>query len=431
MVIITKIHDKYYNIENFNHPGGKDAIWHAYGRDATAMFEMYHPFVDKEKLYSVLQKYETTISDSKTYLLPGENDVPQFEYDTDFSKEVKQEVIEYFINNAKKSNTSMRKITKASSSRWMLITLLNTLHILSIYWWLTGSIYGMFAFPFFTWLSSVNTSHDALHFSLSHDPNINKLLSFFGIQYYTPLVWYYEHNISHHAYTNMKDKDVDIYHGKKFLRLSKYTKYSYIHKFQRFLFILKFLFANVEPQLFNIIAIFKNTYFHIIPKYNDYNMEVIDKIIFFSYFICRYLVSYYWFGNLFHVLIPTIISNILLIFNSQITHLHENTFHVEKDWYKHQVINSSNHSIPKNNSITLYHTFAYIFSGGLNYQIEHHLFPGINHCHYPDIQPIVEKICKKHGITYNNFDGYYDAFRSYYKHICDLSIDDSNENKLS
>jgi cytochrome b involved in lipid metabolism len=42
MVIITKIHNKYYNIEDFNHPRGKDAIWHAYGRDATAMFEMYH-----------------------------------------------------------------------------------------------------------------------------------------------------------------------------------------------------------------------------------------------------------------------------------------------------------------------------------------------------------------------------------------------------
>ena len=55
-MIITKIHNKYYNIENFNHPGGKDAIWHAYGRDATAMFEMYHPFVNKETLQNILQK---------------------------------------------------------------------------------------------------------------------------------------------------------------------------------------------------------------------------------------------------------------------------------------------------------------------------------------------------------------------------------------
>ncbi len=54
MVIITKIHNKYYNIENFKHPSGDDAIWHSFGRDATAMFEMYHPFANKEKIQNYL-----------------------------------------------------------------------------------------------------------------------------------------------------------------------------------------------------------------------------------------------------------------------------------------------------------------------------------------------------------------------------------------
>ena len=40
MVIITKIHNKYYNVENFNHQGGKDSIFHSYGRDSSAIFEM-------------------------------------------------------------------------------------------------------------------------------------------------------------------------------------------------------------------------------------------------------------------------------------------------------------------------------------------------------------------------------------------------------
>jgi len=104
--------------------------------------------------------------------------------------------------------------------------------------------------------------------------------------------------------------------------------------------------------------------------------------------------------------------------NSQITHLYHDTFHHEKDWYKHQVLTSSNHSIGS--------TFRYIFSGGLNYQIEHHLFHGVNHCHYPCIQPIVEKICKKHNITYKKFDGYSDALSSYYKHIIILSFNKKN-----
>ena len=102
MVIITKIHNKYYNVENFKHPGGDDAIWHSYGRDSTAMFEMYHPFVNKEKLQTILSKYEVEAEQAKSYLLPGEDNVPQFEYDTQFSKEVKQEVHNYFQEEAKK-----------------------------------------------------------------------------------------------------------------------------------------------------------------------------------------------------------------------------------------------------------------------------------------------------------------------------------------
>lgn len=427
MVIITKIHNKYYNIENFNHPGGKDAIWHAYGRDATAMFEMYHPFVNKETIYSILQKYETAPHEAKMHLLPGEDDVPQFDYDTEFSKDIKKEVFNYFKSQAAENNTSIQKITKASSSRWMLITLLNMLHMLSIYWWIKGSIYGLFAFPIFSWILSVHTIHDACHFSLSDNSKINKIYSYFGLEYYTPLIWYHQHNISHHAYTNIKDRDVDIYHSKNIIRLSKYTKYSYIHRFQSFLIVLQYLLSNLGTEIINSVTFYKNTYFDIIPKYNVYSMVVQDKIIFFSHFICRYVILYYWFNSLFHVIFPMFISNALFIINSQITHLHENTFHNEKDWYKHQVITSSNHSIPKNNYTTLYNIFAYIFSGGLNYQIEHHLFPGVNHCHYPHIQPIIEKICKKHNVTYNNFNGYYDAFCSYYKHICDLSIDDSKE----
>jgi delta11-fatty-acid desaturase len=117
--------------------------------------------------------------------------------------------------------------------------------------------------------------------------------------------------------------------------------------------------------------------------------------------------------------LPVFIQNSLFAFNSQITHLHHDSFQNEKDWYKHQVLTSSNHSIGS--------TFGYIFSGGLNYQIEHHLFPGVNHCHLPYIQPIVEKICVKHGVSYKKFNGYYDAFCSYYKHIVSLSYDENED----
>ena len=112
-------------------------------------------------------------------------------------------------------------------------------------------------------------------------------------------------------------------------------------------------------------------------------------------------------------MLPQIIFSVCFIVNSQITHLHEDSFHRERDWYKHQVITSSNHSIGS--------TLGYVFSGGLNYQIEHHLFPSINHCHYPAIQPIIKSICKKHSVPYKCFDGYLDAIYSYLNHMQKLS----------
>ena len=207
MVIITKIRNKYYNIENFKHPGGEDAIWHSYGRDSTAMFEMYHPFVNKDKLQNILSKYEISSDkvseeEAKQFLLQGEDNVPQFEYETEFSKEVKQEVYNYFQKEAKKNNTTIRKITKASMGRWILIIFLNMLRILSIIGWLNGYIYGLFAFPLLFWLNT-SVFHDACHFALSVNPFINKLFSYSLFEFTFPKIWYYQHNISHHSYTNI------------------------------------------------------------------------------------------------------------------------------------------------------------------------------------------------------------------------------------
>ena len=55
------------------------------------------------------------------------------------------------------------------------------------------------------------------------------------------------------------------------------------------------------------------------------------------------------------------------------------------------------------------------FVGGLNFQIEHHLFPRICHIHYPRIARIVEKTCRQHGIRYHAFPSVSSAVRSHYR----------------
>ena len=56
-----------------------------------------------------------------------------------------------------------------------------------------------------------------------------------------------------------------------------------------------------------------------------------------------------------------------------------------------------------------------VLMGGLNYQIEHHLFPKVCSVHYPEIRPIVQDAARKHGIPYNEAPTLWAAIRSHYR----------------
>jgi linoleoyl-CoA desaturase len=65
---------------------------------------------------------------------------------------------------------------------------------------------------------------------------------------------------------------------------------------------------------------------------------------------------------------------------------------IEEEWAIHQVKTTANFAT-KNKIVTW-------LVGGLNFQIEHHLFPKISHIHYPAISKIVKQVCREHGIGY-------------------------------
>ena len=105
--------------------------------------------------------------------------------------------------------------------------------------------------------------------------------------------------------------------------------------------------------------------------------------------------------------------SLLFMLHSQITHLHSNCMINDNDWYKHQVITAYNYGVNK--------PIYYILSGGLNYQIEHHLFPGVNQIHHNNLNHIIKKICNKYNVEYKYFNNYYDAIKSYYKYLIKIS----------
>src|SRR5690606_12214462 len=65
---------------------------------------------------------------------------------------------------------------------------------------------------------------------------------------------------------------------------------------------------------------------------------------------------------------------------------------MEQEWAVHQVITTANFAT-KSKLVSW-------FLGGLNFQVEHHLFPGISHIHYPQINKLVKETCREFNVAY-------------------------------
>jgi linoleoyl-CoA desaturase len=99
----------------------------------------------------------------------------------------------------------------------------------------------------------------------------------------------------------------------------------------------------------------------------------------------------------------------------QLAHVVEGTEHptentegnIENTWFIHQMETTSDFA--HGNDLLCW------YIGGLNYQIEHHLFPKICSIHYPAIAPIVQKVAKKHDVPYHYQETLLKAIRSHYR----------------
>lgn len=422
---IVKIHNKYYDITSFNHPGGPIAIMAANRRDATALFESHHPFSDRTMMNDILKRYEIHEEREKceNYLLPGEKENGDlFDWEetlkSDFTVEVRDKVKKHFTEKAKERGVSFSQATKATPQKWCewgcfmgasLWSFYVMLYSQSIFWsWLN-----MFIFPSLYWMSG-GMFHDGGHFAISCDWRIN-----WGMQYIyrvisSPYDWLHEHIIGHHPYTNIYNKDPDLHNSDGEVRLtdSQVWNKRYEGQEMKFVLISNFILAglNIKNSLFLIVT----------QKYNGCVYKIpIDMISNFMNFFGIFLYGYMFYVMPFHiwtpfyaikhVIIPYLIGSSIFALNSTINHFQKESIKGQnKNWYIHQVNTSSNFGR---------HFPHYYLSLGLNYQIEHHLFPNINHCHLQDIQPIVKSLCEKHNIPYNYKSGYKEALTDLYEQI--------------
>lgn len=430
--ILTRIHSKWYDLSKFDHPGGPVALGLAKGRDATALFESHHYFMARQKLLQILVKYEVPANEATALRTQDRrDDGSPYDWsgiDKDgFAIELRGLVVGYFSSLAKERGISAVEATKATPKRWLVICSFLGLFFAS----LPAFVQGRWAFiaitPILAWLSIVNYWHDATHFALSSNWRINAALPYLLPLLSSPRMWYHHHVIGHHVYTNIGHKDPDLAHAPQLMREHESIRWRPAHLNQARLpniLLIWSVASGIGLNLLNDIrATAKLKYNNVVSCEKTSATRLAAHLggrVVYVYvaFVWPFTIFPLWKAAIWS-LVPNAIFSICFMLNTQINHLVGPCAHAsDSSFHKHQVVTAQNFG---NDSLVCYY-----FSGGLNYQIEHHLFPTINHCHLPALSPGVKQLCKKYGVQYNYVSGYGEAVTEHFAHTASMAKPNSD-----
>jgi linoleoyl-CoA desaturase len=265
--------------------------------------------------------------------------------------------------------------------------------------------------------------HDSNHGSYSDNKRVNTVIGdIVNVVGGYDVTWRIQHNILHHTYTNIDGLDEDIDAG-MLLRFSPNSKH---YGFQRFQHIYAwFLYCLLTLQW----VTYKD--YRLLVIYNKKGLLKKEKItlgkailelsIYKVIYVTYALVLPIMFSGMswqmvlagFMLLHATAGLGLSCIF--QLAHVVETSEYplptddrkMQNSWAIHQLLNTANFSTRSR----MMHWFA----GGLNFQVEHHLFPHISHVHYPQIAVIVKNTAKEYGIPYYEMPTFLFALKEHAK----------------
>lgn len=255
-------------------------------------------------------------------------------------------------------------------------------------------------------LIGFNVMHDACHGSYSENKTINDLMGYsLNILGGNSFMWKQKHNIIHHTYTNVDGLDDDIAKH-PFIRMCSTQKWVKAHKYQHlyltFLYGISSIFWIFYQDFVKYFS--KMVYTTPLPKMpkSEHIIFWLSKVFYLIVYIIVPIVVVGWQTWLVGFLLMHLCMGITLSVIFQLAHVvedtsfeyvgHNDTIQIENEWAIHQIKTTANFS-PNSKIISW-------LVGGLNYQIEHHLFPRISHIHYPEISKIVAKTCQDFDIPY-------------------------------
>ncbi len=330
-------------------------------------------------------------------------------HNAEFYKVLRQRVSEHFKTNNKSRHADANMVIKTVFMLClyfipfvMILTLdLGVLSTLGL-WALMG--FGMAGI-------GLSVMHDANHGAYSRAAFINKSLGFLlNIVGGSDVNWRIQHNVLHHTYTNVTGMDEDIDPG-KVMRFSPHAKRHKLHRYQH-------LYAWFLYGLMTIMWVTIKDYKQVARYRKKGLIEtqgitfskvlttiILSKIVYLVGILSLplLLASAPWYVIVLGFLLMHFIAGITLALIFQPAHvvpssdypMPDESGNIMADWAVSQLFNTANFA-PR----------ARLFSwyvGGLNYQVEHHLFPNICHVHYRHLSAIVQQTAKEFNLPYNSF----------------------------
>ncbi|MGB3586160.1 MAG: acyl-CoA desaturase [Tunicatimonas sp.] len=253
----------------------------------------------------------------------------------------------------------------------------------------------------------MSVMHDALHGSYSSSSKVNRWVGY--ITYFigaSPFVWKIQHNIFHHTYTNIYGLDEDI-KTKIVIRLSHHASLKWIHRYQH---VYAFFLYGLNTLFFILSDLIKLLNYHrtgmILHQKSTLRAELIKLLftklsyLFFIVALPILISPLLWWQVLIGILAMHLVAGYIVTLVFQMAHVVEGVDQpilnaegdIENAWAVHQLLTTANFA--RDNR------FLNWYIGGLNYQIEHHLFPTICHVHYRRIAPIVEQTAQEFHLRY-------------------------------
>jgi linoleoyl-CoA desaturase len=262
-----------------------------------------------------------------------------------------------------------------------------------------------------------NIQHDGGHGGYSGRPRINQMmaltLDLIGASSY---VWHFKHNIIHHTYTNIAHVDADTDVG-FFARLTPNHRRRVFHRYQHlyiwFLYMLlpfKWIYFDDYRDL--VTARIGTQHF---PRPSPSRLAALlgMKAFYLLWAVVLPLCLRPVGGVVLAYVVSALTLGLTLSVVFQLAHCVQlarfpmpNSDHVmATEWAVHQVQTTVDFA-PRSRLLTW-------FLGGLNYQVEHHLFPRICHVHYPAIARIVRATCTEYGVQYRSHNTLWQALRAH------------------